>query len=393
MRLVEARRDGAPRQGARSERQLSLFGGEESADYLSEQLITYIGNKRALLDLIGKAVDRVKQALGRERISSLDLFSGSGVVSRYLKRHSTRLIANDLEPYCEVISRCYLANASSLDLPGLRSIHRRLSERLACEPLRAGLIARSYAPRDDEAIAPGERVFYTSRNARFLDTARELIEELPSSVRPFFLAPLLSQASIHANTSGVFKGFYKNRATGIGQFGGTKGDALSRIKGDITLPFPVFSAFDAEVEVHREDSSALARRLRPVDLAYVDPPYNQHPYGSNYFMLNLLVSGRAPGEVSDVSGIPSDWNRSAFNKRGKALAALADLVANLDARYLLVSFSSEGFVQRDDMLGLLSSAGSVELLAADYSAFRGSRNLRGRDLRVTEYLYLLDRGR
>ena len=38
-----------------------------------------------------------------------------------------------------------------------------------------------------------------------------------------------------------------------------------------------------------------SREYADLDLAYFDPPYNQHPYGSNYFMLNLLVHYRRPG--------------------------------------------------------------------------------------------------
>jgi adenine-specific DNA-methyltransferase len=365
-----------------SDRQTDLFGSEENRAYLTEQLITYIGNKRALLDFVGPAVDKVKGKLGKERIMALDLFSGSGIVARYLKRHSELLIANDLEDYCEVINSCYLANPSTLDIPSLRETHRKILHRLKTEPLREGIIARNYAPKDDNSIAPGERVFYTNRNARYLDTAHELIAELPNSAQPFYLGPLLS---------GVFKGFYKNTDTGIGHFGGTNGDALFRIKGDIVLPFPVFSAFECQVKVYKKDANALVRQLCHVDFAYLDPPYNQHPYGSNYFMLNLLVNYQEPQHLSKVSGIPTDWKRSDYNKKQKAFQAFSDIVKHLDAQFMLVSFNSEGFIRKDDMLQLLSTVGHVELLETKYNAFRGSRNLRNRDIHVKEYLFLVER--
>jgi adenine-specific DNA-methyltransferase len=133
--------------------------------------------------------------------------------------------------------------------------------------------------------------------------------------RPFFLAPLLSEASIHSNTSGVFKGFYKNRETGIGQFGGRNRDALARIKGEIRLPFPVFSNFDCDYVIYGGDSNEVVRGAPEVDLAYLDPPYNQHPFGSNYFMLNLIAEYKAPAALSPASGIPPDWNRSVYNKK------------------------------------------------------------------------------
>ncbi|MDR0684304.1 MAG: DNA adenine methylase [Spirochaetaceae bacterium] len=37
------------------------------------------------------------------------------------------------------------------------------------------------------------------------------------------------------------------------------------------------------------DSNKIINNIPEVDLAYLDPPYNQHPYGSNYFMLNLIL--------------------------------------------------------------------------------------------------------
>ncbi len=381
------------REGERldSKEQIDRYRPVERAGYLTDQLLTYLGNKRALLDFIGPVVDRVKEKLGKDRLRILDLFSGSGVTARYFKRHAERLIVNDLEAYCEVINRCYLANESSLDLAALRRRHRAILDRLEDGPLEEGIITRHYAPADDEDIRPGERVFYTNRNARYLDTARRLMEEIPEEERVFFLAPLLSEASVHANTSGVFKGFHKNARTGIGQFGGTNADALSRIRGPITLPFPVFSAFEGGIEVHREDANALVRRLPPVDLAYLDPPYNQHPYGSNYFMLNLLVSYREPDRPSRVSGIPEGWTRSDYNRRRKALVAFSDCIRNLDARFILVSFNSEGFLRREEMTELLSTVGSVELLETQYNTFRGSRNLRNRSIHVREYLYLVER--
>jgi len=190
----------------------------------------------------------------------------------------------------------------------------------------------------------------------------------------------------------VFKGFYKNSRTGLGQFGGNGRDALSRIMSDIALPFPVFSRFACPVEVFREDANALATKLPRVDLAYLDPPYNQHPYGSNYFMLNLVDSYRRPTDISAVSGIPADWNRSAYNCPGTAMDALSRLCRDIAARFLLVSFNSEGFIAKDRMLGMLGELGRTEAIEKTYNTFRGSRNLRGRDVHVKEYLFLVDRG-
>ena len=234
-------------------------------------------------------------------------------------------------------------------------------------------------------------MFYTVENAAFLDSARQYIAELSPELQPFFLGPLLSEASIHANTAGVFKGFYKNKHSGVGQFGGAQGDALGRITGRVKLPFPLFSRHDCALSLHQLDANQLASSLPELDLAYLDPPYNQHPYGSNYFMLNLLTSYRRPATISRVSGIPDDWRRSDYNRPQASRQALARLVADLPAKYLLVSFNSDGFIKRPEMLRLLETVGRVEVMEIRYNAFRGSRNLAGRDLHVSEFLYLVEK--
>ncbi|MEI6386541.1 MAG: DNA adenine methylase [Spirochaetota bacterium] len=362
--------------------------------YLSEQLITCLGNKRALLGFIGEGLLRVRERLGGRKPSIFDAFSGSGAVSRFFKLHASRLVVNDLEPYAEVLSRCYLANRAEMDLPRLREIYSQFVQTLDREPLLPGLISRLYAPADDRHIGKGERVFYTTRNARYLDSARALVDRMDGikeADKPFFIAPLVVEASIHANTSGVFKGFHKDASTGLGSFGGRKGDALARIRGEIELPFPLLCGLDCQVEIFRGDTNVIVDSIGEVDLAYLDPPYNQHPYGSNYFMLNLVTEYRQPEGLSPVSGIPGDWNRSDYNSRSRALSALADLVARVPAKFLLVSFNSEGFVARSEMEELLGKHGQVEVFETGYSAFKGSRNFSSRPSKVSEYLYVLER--
>lgn len=365
-------------------------GGEDPA-FLTRHLVTCIGNKRALLGPIGEAVERVKRRLGRDRLATIDLFAGSGVVSRFLKGHSSRLVSNDLEAWAAVAGRCFLADSSAVDRDALAAIVADFEARVDRDDAPRGFIAELYAPRDEQTILPGERAFYTPANARRLDAYRQLIETAPEGCRDLLLGPLLSAASIHANTAGVFKGFYKDRHTGIGRFGGSGSDALARIKGPIRLDVPVLSRSIVPCEVFQEDANVLAGRVGDFDLAYVDPPYNQHPYGSNYFLLNLLVSYRRPAVVSRVSGIPPDWNRSGYNVRGACRGLLRRLCADLRARYLLVSSSDEGFIPPAEMHGLLAEHGRVEAMEIPYAAFRGSRNLRSRGLRVTEQLFLVEK--
>ena len=317
----------------------------ENTDYLTKQIITYIGNKRSLLDFITKGIQIVQKRLNKEKLDIFDVFTGSGIVARHCKRFSNFLIVNDLERYAAITGECYLSNKNQIDISVLYELYNKLLTDINKKPLTEGIISELYSPKDDDNIKKNERVFYTRRNAMYIDTMRNLIELVPAQYRKYFLAPLIAEASIHANTSGVFKGFHKNKKTGIGQFGGSNTDALFRIKGEIILPFPVFSNFECDYKVYNCDSNTIVKDVQEVDLAYLDPPYNQHPYGSNYFMLNLILENKLPESISKVSGIPDDWNRSAYNKRQFAYSSLSELAANVKAKYVLISRQFKGEVQ------------------------------------------------
>ena len=83
-----------------SDRQLELYDNlpfMEDSNYLSNQLITYIGNKRTFLGQISKIVMYIKERIGKQYLRTFDGFSGSGIVSRFLKAHSSFIASNDLE--------------------------------------------------------------------------------------------------------------------------------------------------------------------------------------------------------------------------------------------------------------------------------------------------------
>ena len=78
-------------------------------------------------------------------------------------------------------------------------------------------------------------------------------------------------------------------------------------------------------------------------------------------------------------------------RRALALARLAELFEKTDARFILLSFSDEGFVSQAEIETLLRRIGRLEVFERRYNAFRGSRNLRGRPMHLTERLFLVER--
>ena len=170
----------------------------ENEKYLTEQIITYLGNKRKLLDYIATEVELALKELGIEKGKICDLFSGSGVVARRLKQYASRLYANDLEDYSYIINDCYLTNSEDFNEKFYDELYTKI---MAKEPVE-GIITNNYAPKDDNNIKEGERTFYTHNNAVRIDTIREAIDKfVPESYKKFFLAPVSILLSLSSSCS------------------------------------------------------------------------------------------------------------------------------------------------------------------------------------------------
>lgn len=359
-----------------------------NSEYFLSHLITYLGNKRKLLPFINEAIVKVKNLLKKDKITAFDGFSGSGVVSRLLKYHTTYLVSNDFEDYAYTINKAYLTNKKDIDIPRLEKAIKYLNDNKLKKTESDYFITNNYAPKNDNDIKVGERVFYTRKNAEIIDNIRYMIEhEIDDDLKIYCLSALLIKASIHNNTSGVFKGFHKKN--GIGHFGGAGENALIRIKGEITLDVPIFADAENNTKVFCKDTNELVKEIEPVDLAYYDPPYNQHPYGSNYFMLNIINGGKPVAIQNGASGISKNWQRSDYNKAEPAEKAMDELIKNTSAKYVLISYNNEGIIPIEKFQRIVSKHGSWELLEQEYNTYRGSRNLRDRSNKVKELLWLI----
>jgi adenine-specific DNA-methyltransferase len=293
-----------------------------------------------------------------------------------------------MEPYSYHINQCYLSNPTD----ELRNnIKQFIDELNNLTHDQEGIIYNNYAPRDSNNIQKNERVFYTTQNAKIIDTIRNKINDYPPRYFPFLISPLLVKASINTNTSGLFKGFHKK--SGIGHFGG-KGEhnTSSRITKKILLETPTFSdqSHQCLVNHNNMDINELIHDLPLVDIAYLDPPYNEHPYGSNYFMLNTILNNEITGNLSRVSGIPNNWNRSDYNYPRSAYNSMKDLIMNIRAKYIILSYNDEGIISKQELIQLFNELDLFfQLKEIKYNTYKGSRNLSNRNKNVTEYLWIL----
>jgi adenine-specific DNA-methyltransferase len=353
-------------------------------EYLYSQLIPYIGNKRKLLPLVAEALDLTGVGKG----TFVDLMTGTTVVSRLAKTLGFRVLANDWEPYSHQIALGTVAlndPPAFADLGGVQQVFEHLN---GLAPID-GYVAQHLCPGDDDNPDPErERMFFTRNNGGRIDAVREQIAQwstdgtLSERERAYIFASLVYAVSYVSNTSGVFKGFHHG-------WGGKTSTALYRILSELTLQPPVLLDNGQENVATRTDAQTLAGELqdrlgeRP-DVVYLDPPYNQHPYGSNYHVLNTVVLWDKPplnpsilvdGKQHDKSAIRKDWRterRSPYNHEKRAHDALKDLVGAIDARYLLMSYSTDGNIPLDGLLVTLAERGRLDVVANPYKRYRVS---------------------
>ena len=242
-------------------------------------------------------------------------------------------------------------------------------------------------------------MFYMRKNGMRIDAIREQIAawkdagRLGDAEEACLLAPLVYQACYRSNTSGVFKGFHNG-------WGGQTKTALYRIATDLRLDAPVFHDNGQKNLVFREDAQTLAEQLasEEVEIAYLDPPYNQHPYGSNYHVLNSVVLWDKPELSKQITrgtkaAIRLDWRtqrRSAYNYREEASAAYRRLLDALNARYILTSYSTDGTIPLDAMLQANVARGQVSLVMQGYKRYRVSSQRFSKKPMNVEFVLVLD---
>lgn len=363
--------------------------------FLKDQLIPYIGNKRKLLPLIRKAIASTEL---REGVF-LDLFSGSSVVSRLAKTMGYTVIANDWEPYTACINRTYIHNnqpPTFAPLGGLENAIRLLN---GLDPV-ADYISTHYCPRDDEKPdLDCERMFYTQENGRRIDAVREQIarwksdKTIDDNEEALLLAPLVFQAAYCSNTSGVFKGFHRG-------WGGSTKTAWYRIRSKLTLRPPIFFDNGKSNMWTQADANEIVQQI-PCDIAYIDPPYNQHQYGSNYHLLNTVALWDKPplepnfnnGGASNKAGIRKDWRterKSRYCSAATAAKAFSDLVSRIRARFILVSYSTDGIIPIRSILEPLSDLGKISVLTHCYKRYRVSRQRPSAKPYTVEFVLTVD---
>lgn len=396
-------------------------------NFLSEQIITYLGNKRKLIKFIDKTVNKIileddtLNIKENENISFFDIFSGSGIVARYAKLKGFKVSANDLEIYSKNINEAML-NTNPSELQSLfgdviYSINNHLKvkikigddnyqevlnflNKLEKPRYKSSLyFSKNYAPKDtNNPNFEKERLFYTQENALIIDSISEVIFDnrlFSEKSRNIILCSLMYTMTKHINTSGTMKGFHNG-------WGGPTKTSLKRIMSKIVLEkLPFIEGKKSHIYQSYAESIFNEYSLDKIDIIYADPPYNQHQYSANYNHLVTVCKNDKydPGIVDKGSraGIRTDHNRSnfcksiKFNKEIKlAEKSFIDFINSINCKYLIMSYNNEGLIKMTKLVDILSQNGKnkVSVETQNYSKFKGGKNT-NQDNHVIEYLLVV----
>jgi adenine-specific DNA-methyltransferase len=332
--------------------------------------VRYIGNKTRLRSFIR----RVLRTRGVQCGRALDPFCGTASVSRSLKRWKFSVIAGDVMRYAYVFARAYVqTTARPKNLPAL------LKDIDALEP-EHGFITENYS-------VAGGRMYFTPENAARIDAIRRYLNELAvdDDAHYVLLAALIEAADRVANTTGVYAAFVKSWQPN------------ARRPLDLRLERVINGN---SCYAHQRDAAELVEEAGPVEVLYLDPPYNTRQYPGYYHVPELIATGwfdQTPLLRGKTGLLEDSDKRSEWCSRARAEDAFARLLEKAQFKHLMLSYSGEGILTEESIERLLRQYGrsaTYQRHAHGYKRYRSDADGEHRQYKgdaVREYLYCVSR--
>ncbi len=353
--------------------------------------MNYIGSKYSLLHFLEKGILRKIDSSCRV---FFDVFAGTGTVGWHFKQQGFRIVANDIQYYAYCLNRALVKINQAPEFSGILKELKVIRTALFYDAVdvvleylntlkgKAGFVYRNYCPGGTAGSA-FRRQYFSDENGRRCDAVRMQIEawreegKLTEDEYFYLLASLIDAVDKVANTASVYGAF------------------LKRIKKSAMKPLRLerlaIVESDEDHDVYNKNGQQLVERL-PCDVLYMDPPYNQRQYCANYHVLETIARYDHP-ELKGVTGLrPYDGQKSDFCTKKRALSTFDEMVRKTRARYVFLSYNSEGIMQKDEILQTIGPYGEVDLVTRDYQRFRADIDRENRVYkadRVEEYLFCL----
>ena len=340
----------------------------------------YIGGKTNLLTDIEKVIRTSTQNVN----TIIDVFSGSGVVSAYLKARNYNVIGNDIMYFCYALCR----GTTALNQPPTFNnlgIHNPIEflNNLTLEDANINIedcfIYQHYSPHDENT-----RMYFQSKNAIKIDIIRITIEKWRSEHLInedeyfYLLAALISAVPYVSNIAGVYGAYLKHW------------DA--RTYHTIRLKPPQIVMNGGNATFYNKNCDELLPEQNIVgDLLYADPPYNSRQYLPNYHVLETIAAYDEP-DIHGVTGM-RDYRhqRSDFCTVRGVEGAFRRMIENAQVRYVLISYNNEGLLSTERLTALCreyAQPNTFHLYEIDYRRYSNAGTKPGG---VIEQLYFFEK--
>jgi len=314
-------------------------------------MIKYIGSKRRLISNILSAV---RSSTGGKAKSVIDLFSGTSRVGHALKGEGYRVLSNDVNAYATTLARCYVQADCEDVLRDAEKLVREFNSVVGS----AGYFTETFCLRSR---------FFQPKNGARIDAIREAIARkgLEPELESVMLVSLMEAADRTDSTTGVQMAYLKKWA--------------QRAYNDLALRVPhvLPKAAHGKGSVTCMDAVDAAGLL-VADVAYLDPPYNQHNYLGNYHIWESLVRWDRP-EVYGIAckRIDVRERQSAFNSKIQFAKVFERTLRAIRAQVIIVSFNDEGYLSREDaetmLRGLWGGKGEVTVIENESKRYVGAQ--------------------
>jgi adenine-specific DNA-methyltransferase len=303
--------------------------------------VRYIGSKARvvdeILDLVGPP--------GEDDGVFVDAFCGTGVVGAAAAQRGWAVRFNDSLRSAVAVATARLVSPDDAPFESFGGYEAVVTELNALRPVQ-GFFHREYSP----AGAAG-RMYFSEANAAHIDAVRAQLKTwgeqrvLNRDEHELLIADLISAAARVANIAGTY------------------GCYLSKWTSTALRPFAleVRQLNRRHVDHSAHCGDVVDTPMAPSDVAYFDPPYTKRQYAAYYHINETLACEDEPALIGKTGLRPWQDKASAYCYKRRALGALTDLIENAPALRVLLSYSSEGHVALDDLLGALSPLGDLQV--------------------------------
>lgn len=335
----------------------------------------YIGSKFRLLDFImGSIQDYTGQSVA-ELSSFGDFFSGTGVVSRrLLEEGASKVVSADVQYYSYLISSVFTDN--EINVLKVKSIIQRLNGITIDAPKDTDFVYNNYT------LGGSERMYLSPENGLKVDRVREEIELLRGNgitqmEYNLLLKTLLYATSKVSNVASVYGAYLKK----------LKKSAQTALVLEESFADNLLCGANNKHVSYCRDIYESAVFSGDVQVTYLDPPYNQRNYSTNYHLLETVARQDFP-EIKGKTGLRCE-NKSepkSFCSKRSIYNSFETVVSNIKSKYLFISYSSEGILSKDQMFEILNKTRSkIICKEINYSKFKS--NDTDTSSGVMEYLF------